>query len=70
MSVTHEPSDLTPQQYRCVERVALGMTDKEIGLELGITGDTVREHVGAARKTLGGRSRAHTVVLWLAREAA
>ena len=60
-----EPADLTERQSRVVELMALGWSDGEIALELGIHGDTVREHVGAAKRRLGARSRPHAVVLWL-----
>lgn len=70
MARKHEPSHLTQRQTRVVELMARGWSDGEIGLELGIHGDTVREHVGAAKRRLGARSRAHAVVLWLMEEAA
>lgn len=61
----HEPTDLTERQHKVVELMARGWSDGEIALELGIHGDTVREHVGAAKRRLGARSRPHAVVLWL-----
>lgn len=54
---------LTPAQLRIVELVAEGLTDQEVGEQLGWTRRTVAAEVQAARARLGARNRAHLAVL-------
>ena len=44
---------LTDRQKDCLRLVLTGRSAKEIGLELGLSGFTVENHLKAARKTLG-----------------
>jgi DNA-binding NarL/FixJ family response regulator len=70
MSRTKEyPVHLSDRQVEVLEHVAHGLTDGEIGLELGISAYTVREHVRRSKTALGARNRAHLIVLWVAQEA-
>jgi DNA-binding CsgD family transcriptional regulator len=70
MSRTHDyPLELSPRQVEVLGRVAHGLTDGEIGLELGISALTVREHVRRSKHVLGARNRVHLIVLWVAQEA-
>jgi LuxR family quorum sensing-dependent transcriptional regulator len=52
---------LTPREMECLRQAASGMTDSEIGRCLGISGRTVRFHIGNAKVKLGARSRLHAV---------
>ena len=46
-----------------------GLSEGEIGIQMGISGYTVREHVRRAKLALGARTKPHMVALWLAWEA-
>jgi DNA-binding NarL/FixJ family response regulator len=65
----HHPLELSARQVEVLGRVAHGLTDGEIGLELGISALTVREHVRRSKHVLGARNRVHLIVLWVAQEA-
>jgi len=43
--------------------VALGLANVEIGNQLDISSETVRNHVRNAREKLGARTKAHAVAL-------
>lgn len=49
---------LTRRELECVYWVSVGKSDREIGLILGISGETVHRHVEAAKTKLGAASRA------------
>lgn len=62
-------SPATPPDYSLSQRemsvlasVALGLTDKQIAHELGISPDTVRKHVAAVRRKMGASSRTEASV--------
>jgi DNA-binding CsgD family transcriptional regulator len=70
MARTHQhPVRLSDRQVEVLEHVAHGRSDGEIGLELGISALTVREHVRRSKHVLGARNRVHLIVLWVAQEA-
>lgn len=55
---------LTFRQRDILRLVADGLTDRQIGLRLGIHHDTARSHVSSIRTALGASNRAHAV--WIA----
>lgn len=50
-------AELTRRQAQVVERVARGLPDKRIAVELGISVDTVRQHIQAAAARIPGDER-------------
>ncbi len=58
---------LTPRQRECLQWVRAGKSDWEIGMILGVSPQTVKEHIDAARKKLGARTRTQAVIEALAR---
>lgn len=59
------PFGLTPQQTRVVELLARGLTNRGIGLELGISEHTVKTHLTQIMRKLHARDRAHAAVIAL-----
>jgi DNA-binding NarL/FixJ family response regulator len=61
-----EPSaaQLTPREVEVLHLVAGGMTDREIGLALGISTRTVETHVAHVMQRLGVHDRAAAVAAW------
>ena len=57
----HEP--LTPRELEVLQFVSLGMTNKEIGRRLEISGHTVKFHVSSICGKLGAASRTEAVRL-------
>ena len=57
--------ELSDREMEVLHLVAKGMTNKEIGLALGISGKTVQHHVGSAYGKLGVSGRVGATV-WLA----
>ncbi|KAF0181834.1 MAG: transcriptional regulator, LuxR family [Alphaproteobacteria bacterium] len=53
---------LTQRQRECLQWVRAAKTDWEIGAILGLSEHTVTEHLEAARKRLGVRTRAQAVI--------
>jgi LuxR family transcriptional regulator, quorum-sensing system regulator BjaR1 len=53
---------LTMRQKECLQWVRAGKTDWEIGAILGLSEHTVIEHLEAARRRLGVRTRAQAVI--------
>lgn len=49
--------ELTERQRECLRLVSLGLRDKEIGRELGISHETVRKHLKGAMARAGTSSR-------------
>lgn len=52
---------LSPRQLDCIRLLARGMTDRAIACELGLSPQTVREYVEAARQRYGVKRRAQLV---------
>ncbi len=55
----HPILSLTPAQQRCVELLLRGLSDDEIGAELGISASTASLHLREARRRLGGKRTNH-----------
>jgi len=56
-----EAAALTPRQLSCLRAVAKGMSDKEIGRELGLSPATAHYHIENAKRALRARTRAEAV---------
>ena len=54
---------LTPMQAEVVSRVALGLSNREVGRQLGLSTETVRKHLAAAYARTGVNNRASMVAL-------
>ncbi len=54
---------LTPRERDSISLVAEGLTDDEIGRQLGLSGATIRHHVDNVRDKLSAASRAEAVAL-------
>jgi len=52
-----DPDLLTPAEWRVVEAVRHGLTNRQIAGRLGVTADAVKYHVGNALGKLGFRTR-------------
>lgn len=59
---------LSPRQRECLQWVRAGKSDWEIGEILKISEHTVAEHIEAARKKLGVRTRTQAVIEAIARK--
>lgn len=59
------PFGLTGQEMRIVERLPRGLTNAEIGRELGISEHTVKTHMRHALKKLKARDRAEAAAIAL-----
>ena len=62
-------SRLSPRQLEVVEHLAMGMSNKQIGIILSISGKTVKTHIRRACKGVGVENRTQLVVIfamWLA----
>jgi DNA-binding CsgD family transcriptional regulator len=62
-----EPVTLSKRQTEVLERVAAGLTDKEISDDLAISESAVRAHVRECDRKLGGNNRSHAVALAIER---
>jgi DNA-binding NarL/FixJ family response regulator len=56
-------NDLTPREKAIAARVAIGMTNREIGQELYISTGTVKHHVSCALRKLGARNRTQLAII-------
>lgn len=59
----HRLSDLTPQQFRIALLLAEGKLNKQIGLELGISENTVKVHVSTILQRLRVSNRTQVAVM-------
>jgi LuxR family transcriptional regulator, quorum-sensing system regulator BjaR1 len=57
------PAGLTRREIEAARLVALGFSDEEIAVELGISPSTAHKHVEGARTRLNAKSRAHMAAL-------
>lgn len=55
---------LTPRQIDVLNLLVVGETNKQIALALGISVDTVRRHIYAARERTGMNNRVQLIVLY------
>ena len=57
------PRPLTGRQYAVLRLIAQGQTDKEIARQMGLTENTVSDHVRLILAKLNARTRAHAVAI-------
>lgn len=53
---------LSPRQREVAQLVSRGLTDMEIGRQMGVSVHTVRWHLREAQALLGARNRVHLAV--------
>lgn len=58
---------LTAREREVLQQAALGMRNRQIGEELGIAEQTVKNHLSSAMRKLAIHDRTHAVVLALGR---
>jgi DNA-binding NarL/FixJ family response regulator len=59
---------LSPRQQEIIGLIALGLSDKEIGVQLNLSTHTVRTYLDRLFQNLGCRTRTRAVALWLSRD--
>lgn len=52
---------LSAREVQCIYLASLGRTNRDIGVALGITANTVIAHLAHARDKLGAENKTHTV---------
>jgi DNA-binding NarL/FixJ family response regulator len=67
MSTVDSDAHLTTRESEVIRQLALGLSNKEIGLALGISYETVKEHVQHILRKLGVRDRTQ-VAVWAVRK--
>ena len=55
--------DLTPRQSEILESMVRGLTDRDIAQQLGLSPESVSEHVGAIRQKIGAANRTEAVAI-------
>ncbi len=55
---------LSPREEKVLSLVALGYSDKQIAVKLGISYGTVRNHVDKAVLKLNAQNRTHAVMIY------
>lgn len=55
--------DLTPRQSEILESMVRGLTDRDIAELLGLSPESVSEHVGAIRQKIGAANRTEAVAI-------
>ena len=55
--------DLTPRQSEILESMVKGLTDRDIAEQLGLSPESVSEHVGAIRQKIGAANRTEAVAI-------
>ena len=55
--------ELTPQQFRVLQMLGVGLLNKQIGYELGVSEATVKAHVTAILRKLGANNRTQAVLI-------
>ena len=59
----HDVRKLTPREREVLEQAARGLSNREIGGELQIAEQTVKNHLGNAMRKLSLHDRTHAVVI-------
>ena len=54
---------LTPRECEVLQKAAIGLSNREIGAELGIAEQTVKNHLSSAMHKLAIHDRTHAVVI-------
>ncbi len=63
---TNRPAaTLTPREFEVLQKAALGLSNRQIGDELGIAEQTVKNHLSSAMRKLSIHDRTHAVVMAL-----
>lgn len=65
MTVPESTRPLTPREREILEHAALGMSNRQIGEQLSIAEQTVKNHLSSAMKKLSLHDRTQAVVLAL-----
>lgn len=60
--------DLTPRQYEVARLVATGLTNQEVACRLGISAQTVKNHMTAIYGNLGLVGKRLHLVIWALKE--
>ena len=60
-----QPPELTSRQREILKGIALGLASDAIATKIGISADTVNQHLDAIRKKLGAANRTEAVVIAL-----
>lgn len=58
---------LTPREIEVLQATALGFSNRDVALQLGITEDTVKGHMRLLMDKLGAKNRTHAVAIGLQR---
>ena len=66
-AVTNDALEITDRQRQVVELIALGYSNDEVGLALGISPRTAKAHSDALRQKLGVSRRRHIPAAYRAR---
>ena len=57
------PAPISPRELEVLRLVALGRSNGDIASQLGISSDTVRNHIRNARDKLGAKTKSHAIAL-------
>ena len=63
-----QPPELTSRQREILEGIALGLASDAIAAKIGISADTVNQHLDAIRKKLGAANRTEAVAIALRKQ--
>ena len=59
----YDPSTLTARERQVISLVAQGYANKEVGQRLGISRETVNNHMSNIADKLGARNRTHAAMM-------
>lgn len=60
------PAGLTAREIACLQHIALGLSDRQVGEELGIATATAHEHFETAKRKLNATTRSAVIALAIA----